>query len=132
MARKKKLYLVWQSSGSYANGTYQERLCGVYDDEQQALELKSRLDLNVIKEDMCWTIMPQEVYSMWPTIETYEGYETYDGSDLKFYSDCGFEYISEYRGYTLEQREQQESRWLQMLAGYMYADVQVVNMNEEF
>ena len=132
MARKKKLYLVWQSSGSYANGTYQERLCGVYDDEQQALELKSRLDLNVIKEDMCWTIMPQEVYSMWSTIDSNEGNETYDGSNLKFNSGCDFEYISEYMGYTLEQREQQEDRWIRMVSEYGYAEIQVVNMNEEF
>lgn len=130
MARKKKLYLVWQ--GSYANATYQTRLCGIYDDEQQALELKSKLDLNVIEEDMCWTIMPQEIYSTWPTIDSYEGYESCDGSDLKFYSNCGFEYISEYRGYTLDQREQQEARWIQMLDEYGYAEIQVVNMNEEF
>lgn len=132
MARKKKLYLVWQNSGNYANGTYQEKLCGIYDDEQQALELKSKIDLNVVKEDMCWEIMPQEIFSTWPTIESYEGYETCDGSDLKFYSDCDFEYISEYRGYTLEQRDRQEARWVQMLAEYGYAEIQVVNMNEEF
>ena len=60
MAKKKNLYLVWQASGSY--DTYFNKLCGVYDDIDKALELKDRLDLNMVSEENCWTIVPEDVY----------------------------------------------------------------------
>ena len=34
MAKKKKIYLVWQCSGSSED--YSERLCGVYDSDENA------------------------------------------------------------------------------------------------
>jgi hypothetical protein len=117
MARKKKLFLVWQDSGSY--DTYFNRLCGVFDSEEQAQELKAKLDGNVIDADNCWTVMPQDVYCQWPTVEV-EGDSEYD-----------FEYVAEYEGYTREQREEQEDRWYRMTEEYGYAQIEVVNMNDE-
>lgn len=117
MARKKKLYLVWQSSGSY--DTYYNRLCGIFDDEEKALELKAKLDQNVIRPEECWTIMPQGVYCNWPTVDN-DGDSEYD-----------FDYIAEYRGYTREQRDEQEERWYAMTDDYDYAQIEVVNMNDE-
>lgn len=118
MARKKKLYLVWQSSGSY--DTYFNRLCGVFDSEEQALSLKAKLDENVVSENRCWTIMPEEVYCSWPTVDVSCG----DG-------DNDFEFVSEYRGYTREQRELQGDRWCLMVECYSESEVVVINMNEE-
>lgn len=117
MARKKKLYLVWQSSGSY--DTYFNKLCGVFDSEELALELKAKLDENVVSEDMCWKYMPKEVFESWPVIDTDEN------------DDDDFEYVSEYRGYTSEQRELQEDRWYLMTDEYMDATIEVIDMNEE-
>ena len=117
MARKKKLYLVWQSSGSY--DTYFNRLCGVFDSEDQALDLKAKLDKNVVSEDRCWTIMPQEVFEGWPVV------------DIDDDTDNDFEYVSEYRGYTSEQRELQEDRWYLMTDEYMDATIEVIDMNVE-
>ena len=117
MAKKKKLYLVWQESGSY--DMYDNKLCGVYDDEEKALGLKAILDEKVITSDRCWNIMPEEVFSQWPTVEI-EGGDTDD-----------FEYVSEFKGYTLEQRELQEERWCLMTNEYKVAVVEIVNMNEE-
>lgn len=117
MARKKKLYLVWQSSGSY--DTYYNKLCGIFDDEMKAWELKAKLDQNVIRPEECWTIMPQDVYCNWPTVE------------LDEYGNGDFEFASEYEGYTREQRDEQEERWYVMTDDYSYAVLEVVNMNEE-
>ena len=116
MARKKKLYLVWQASGSY--DTYFNRLCGVFDDEVKAYELKAKLDENVVSEDRCWTIMPEEVFRDWPVIDT-------------DYEDDDFEWVSEYRGYTSEQRELQEDRWYLMTDEYRDATIEVIDMNVE-
>ena len=117
MARKKKLYLVWQSSGSY--DTYYNRLCGVFDSMEAASELKAKLDQNVIRPEECWTIMPQDVYCNWPTVV--------NDTD----SDYDFVYVSEYEGYTREQRDEQEEKWYAMTDEYGYAQIEVVNMNEE-
>ena len=116
MARKKKLYLVWQDSGSY--DTYYNKLCGVFDDEAKALELKSKLDENVVSYDRCWTFMPEEVYMNWPTVDEVDG-------------DNDFDYVEEYRGFTREQRDLQEERWYLMNEDYSDARIEVVNMNEE-
>jgi putative SOS response-associated peptidase YedK len=115
MARKKKVYLVWQVSGSY--DTYVNRLCGVFDSEEKASELKAKLDKNVVLEKQCWTIMPEEVYNDWPTVDI-EGGDDYD-------------YVSEYRGYTNEQREEQEARWVLMTEDYQEANIEEVEMNVE-
>ena len=117
MARKKKLYLVWQSSGSY--DTYYNRLCGVFDDEEKASELKAKLDQNVIRPEECWTIMQQDVYCSWPTVE--------NDAD----SEYEFDYASEYEGYTREQRDEQEERWYAMTDEYGYATIGEIYMNEE-
>lgn len=117
MARKKKLYLVWQSSGSY--DTYYNKLCGIFDDEDKALSLKAKLDQNVIRPEECWTIMPQDVYCNWPTVE------------LDEYGNGDFEFASEYEGYTRKQRDEQEERWYTMTDEYSYAQIEVVNMNDE-
>ena len=116
MAKKKKLYLVWQSSGSY--DTYFNKLCGVFDSEEQALELKAKLDEKVVSEDRCWTIMPEEVYMNWPTVDEVDG-------------DNDFDYVEEYKGYTSEQRELQEDRWYLMTDEYMDATIEVIDMNVE-
>ena len=116
MARKKKLYLVWQASGSY--DTYYDKLCGVFDDEVKASELKAKLDENVISEDRCWTIMPEEVFRDWPVVDT----------DCE---DDDFDWVSEYKGYTREQHDLQEARWYLMTEDYYEAKIEVVNMNEE-
>ncbi len=112
----KKLYLVWQASGSY--DTYFDRLCGVFDNEESALSLKAKLDENVVCEDRCWTIMPEEVYMSWPTVDEVDG-------------DDDFDYVAEYRGYTREQHDKQEERWYLMTEDYSEAEIKVVNMNEE-
>ena len=117
MGRNKKLYLVWQCSGSY--DTYYNKLCGVFDDEENAQELKAKLDLNVIDPEDCWTIVPEDLYFNWPTNESDE------------YADDYFEYLSEYEGYTSEQRQLQDDRWLLMSMEYGEATIQEVNMNEE-
>ena len=117
MARKKKLYLVWQSSGSY--DTYYNRLCGIYDDEEKAQELKAKLDLNVVNPEDCWTVMPQDVYCNWPTVE--------NDAD----SEYDFDYASEYEGYTSEQRQLQEDRWYLLSEEYGEAEIQEVYMNDE-
>ncbi len=118
MGRKKKLYLVWQSSGSY--DTYYNKLCGVFDSMEAASELKAELDKNVIKPEECWTIMPQDVYCNWPTVE-------FDDEE----GECDYDYVSEFEGYTSEQRQQQEDRWYLMYEDYGEAVIEVVNMNEE-
>ena len=117
MARKKKLYLVWQCSGSY--DTYYNRLCGIYDDEEKAQELKAKLDLNVVNPEDCWTVMPQDVYCNWPTVE--------NDAD----SEYDFDYASEYEGYTSEQRQLQEDRWYLLSEEYGEAEIQEVYMNDE-
>ena len=116
MARKKKLYVVWQDSGSY--DTYFRRLCGIFDDEEKALELKARLDANVVSAEDCWTIMPGDVWYEWPTVELDD-------------SDCNFEYVVEYKGYTREQRQLQEDRWVLMAEEYRSAVIEEAYMNEE-
>ena len=116
MARKKKVYLVWQVSGSY--DTYVNRLCGVFDNEEKASELKAKLNKNVVLEKQCWTIMPEEVYMNWPTVDEVDG-------------DNDFDYVEEYKGYTSNQRELQENRWYLMTDDYMDATIEVIDMNEE-
>jgi hypothetical protein len=117
MAKKKKIYLVWQCSGS--SEEYSERLCGVYDTEEKALELKDKLDRDIIWEDTCWTVMPEEVFCQWPTIDNCDS----DG--------CDFAFAEEYRGYTREQRDHQDERWIRMIKRYHPAEIQLVEMNEE-
>lgn len=117
MGRKKKLYLVWQSSGSY--DTYYNRLCGVFDSMEAASKLKEKLDQNVVKPEECWTIMSEDVYCNWPTVENV------------VVNECDFEYVSEYEGYTREQRDEQEVRWFAMIDDCSYAVIEEVYMNEE-
>ena len=116
MGKKKKLYLVWQESGSY--DTYVNSLRGIYDNEEDANELKARLDEIVVSIDDCWSIMPEDVFAGWPTIEVIVGEEV------------GFEYVNEYMGYTIEQRDEQENRWFLMTRDFSEAVIEVVNMNE--
>jgi hypothetical protein len=121
MAKKKNLYLVWQASGSY--DTYFNKLCGVYDDIDKALELKDRLDLNIVSEENCWTIVPEDVYFNWPI---------YDESGFDSDGDFNeYEYVKEYMGYTREQRGLQEERWYLMSEEYYEAIIQNVILNEE-
>ena len=117
MVRKKKLYLVWQTSGSFADSTYRDRLCGVFDDEEMAIALKAELDLNVVKEENCWNIVPKDVWESWPTVDCED-------------SERQFEYVMEYEGYTCIQRDEQENRWVLMTKEYSEAVIEVVNMNE--
>ena len=121
MAKKKNVYLVWQASGSY--DTYFNKLCGVYDDIDKALELKDRLDLNMVSEENCWTIVPEDVYFDWPIYD-----ETGFDSDGDFNE---YEYVKEYMGYTREQRGLQEERWLLMNEEYYEAIIENVVLNEE-
>ena len=121
MAKKKNLYLVWQASGSY--DTYFNKLCGVYDDMDKALELKDKLDLNMVSEENCWTIVPEDVYYDWPIYDV-DGFD----SNREFNE---YEYVKEYMGYTLEQRCLQEERWLLMSEEYYEAIIQNVVLNEE-
>lgn len=116
MARKKKIYLVWQASFGY--DTYVNKLCGVFDDEEKALELKARLDTNVVSAEDCWTIMPEDVWYGWPAVELDD-------------SDYDFEYVVEYEGYTREQRQLQEDRWVLMSEEYSPAVIEEAYMNEE-
>ena len=121
MSKKKNLYLVWQASGSY--DTYFNKLCGVYDDMDKALELKDKLDLNMVSEENCWTIVPEDVYFDWPIYDV-------DGFDRnREFNE--YEYVKEYMGYTREQRGLQEERWLIMSEEYYEAIIQVVVLNEE-
>ena len=121
MAKKKNLYLVWQASGSY--DTYFNKLCGVYDDIDKALELKDRLDLNIVSEENCWTIVPEDVFFNWPMYD-----EVGLDSDENFYE---YEYVKEYMGYTREQRSLQVERWLLMNEEYYEAIIQNVILNED-
>lgn len=121
MSKKKNLYLVWQASGSY--DTYFNKLCGVYDDREKALELKDKLDLNMVSEENCWTIVPEDVYFDWPIYDE-AGFD----SDVDFNE---YEYVKEYMGYTREQRGLQEERWLLMSEEYYEAIIQDVVLNEE-
>lgn len=119
MVRKKKLYLVWQTSGSFADSTYRDWLCGVFDDEEKAIALKANLDLNVIKEENCWNIVPKDIWESWPTVDCED-------------SERQFEYVKEYKGYTCDQRDEQENRWVLMTKEYSDVVIEVVNMNEAF
>ena len=119
MARKKKLYLVWQASGNMTDGTFYDKLCGIFDSEDKALELKAKLDMNEIRSNDCWTIVPKEIFEKWPTIEIEDD------------TICDFEYVSEFEGYTCEQREQQEDRWVLMTKEYSNAVIEEEYMNEE-
>ena len=121
MAKKKNVYLVWQASGSY--DTYFNKLCGVYDDIDKALELKDRLDLNIVNEENCWTIVPEDVYFNWPIYDE-SGFDS-DGNFNEY------EYVKEYMGYTREQRGLQEERWFLMSEEYYEAIIQNVILNEE-
>ena len=118
MVRKKKLYLVWQTSGSFAESTYCNRLCGVFDDEEMANALKYKLDLNVVREDDCWNIVPKEIWESWPTVDS-------DNSEREF------EYIADYEGYTCEQRDYQENRWVLMTKECCEAVIEEIEMNTE-
>ena len=117
MVRQKKLYLVWQTSGSFADSTYRDRLCGVFDNEEMAIALKADLDLNVVKEENCWNIVPKDIWESWPTVDCED-------------NERQFEYVMEYEGYTYVQRDEQESRWVLMTKEYSEAAIEVVNMNE--
>lgn len=117
MVRQKKLYLVWQTSGSFADSTYRDRLCGVFDNEEMAIALKATLDLNVVKEENCWNIVPKDIWESWPTVDCED-------------SERQFEYVMEYEGYTYVQRDEQENRWVLMTKEYSEAAIEVVNMNE--
>lgn len=117
MGKTKKLYLVWQTSGSFADSTYRDRLCGVFDNEEMAIALKAELDLNVVKYEDCWNIVPKDIWESWPTVDCED-------------NERQFEYVMEYEGYTYEQRDEQESRWLLMTKEYSEAAIEVVNMNE--
>lgn len=136
MSKKKNLYLVWQASGSY--DTYFNKLCGVYDDMDKALELKDKLDLNMVSEENCWTIVPEDVYFDWPIYDV-DGFdrnrEFNEYEYVKEYNSDGdfneYEYVREYMGYTREQRGLQEERWLIMSEEYYEAIIQVVVLNEE-
>ena len=116
MVRKKKIYLVWQASGSY--DTYVNKLCGVFDDEEKALELKARLDSNVVMLKDCWVIVPEDIWYEWPTVDLMD-------------SECDFEYIDEYKGYTREQRQLQEDRWSLSMEEYRDAVIEEAYMNSE-
>lgn len=117
MGKKKELYLVWQNWGDA--DSIETKLCGVYDDEQKALELKVELDKKVVNADNCWTIMPKEVYCQWPIIDA-------DGSECE-----NFEFVSEFSGYTCEQRDEQEKIWINMVDAYKEAVIESVYMNTE-
>lgn len=117
MGKKKELYLVWQNWGDA--DSIETKLCGVYDDEQKALELKAELDKKVVNADNCWTIMPKEVYCQWPIIDA-------DGSECE-----DFEFVSEFSGYTREQRDEQENIWINMVDSYKEAVIETVYMNTE-
>lgn len=117
MGKTKKLYLVWQTSGSFADSTYRDRLCGVFDNEEMANALKAELDLNVVKEENCWTIVPKDIWESWPTVDCED-------------NERQFEYVEEYEGYTCVQRDEQENRWVLMTKEYSEAAIEVVNMNE--
>lgn len=138
MAKKKNLYLVWQASGSY--DTYFNKLCGVYDDIDKALELKDKLDLNMVSEENCWTIVPEDVYFDWPIYDV----DRFDSNRDREFNEYGYvkeyntngefneyEYVKEYMGYTREQRDLQEKRWLLMSEEYYEAIIQNVVLNEE-
>ena len=117
MVRKKKLYLVWQTSGSFADSTYRDRLCGVFDNEEMAVALKAELDLNVVKDENCWNIVPKDIWESWPTVDCED-------------DERQFEYVMEYEGYTCVQRDEQENRWVLMTKEFSEAVIEVVNMNE--
>lgn len=114
---EKKLYLVWQTSGSFADSTYRDRLCGVFDNEEMAWELKMELDKKVVKEEYCWNIVPKDIWESWPTVDCED-------------SERQFEYVDEYEGYTCVQRDEQENRWVLMTKEFSEAAIEVVNMNE--
>ena len=117
MGKKKELYLVWQNWGDA--DSIETKLCGVYDDEEKALELKARLDKKVVNADNCWSIMPKDVYCQWPIIDA-------DGSECD-----NFEFVSEFSGYTCEQRDEQEKIWIDMVDAYKEAVIETVYMNTE-
>ena len=114
MERDNKLYLVWQEHNRHGN--LFKRLCGIFYNERQALKLKERLDKNVVTEDTCWNIVPKDVYTNWPAVDI----DSSDGSDVE--DDY---YVSDYMGYTREQRNQQEERLYLMKKGYLEAVIQV-------
>lgn len=117
MGKKKELYLVWQNWGDA--DSIETKLCGVFDNEEMANELKARLDKKVVDADNCWSIMPKDVYCQWPIIDT-------DGSERE-----DFEFVSEFSGYTREQRDEQENIWINMVDAYKEAVIETVYMNTE-
>lgn len=121
MGKKKELYLVWQNWGDA--DSIETKLCGVFDNEEKAWELKMELDKKVVNADNCWTIMPKEVYCQWPIIDV-------DGGDSECEDFEDFEFVSEFSGYTREQRDEQENIWINMVDAYKEAVIEVVNMNE--
>ena len=117
MGKTKKLYLVWQNWGDA--DSIETKLCGVFDNEEMANELKARLDKKVVDADNCWSIMPKDVYCQWPIIDT-------DCSERE-----DFEFVSEFSGYTREQRDEQENIWINMVDAYKEAVIETVYMNTE-
>lgn len=117
MGKKKELYLVWQNWGDA--DSIETKLCGVFDNEEMANELKARLDKKVIDADNCWSIMPKDVYCQWPIIDA-------DGSECD-----NFEFVSEFSGYTRGQRDEQENIWINMVDAYKEAVIETVYMNTE-
>ena len=117
MGKKKELYLVWQNWGDA--DSIETKLCGVFDNEEMANELKARLDKKVVDADNCWCIMPKDVYCQWPIIDA-------DGSECE-----DFEFVSEFSGYTREQRDEQENIWINMVDAYKEAVIETVYMNTE-
>ena len=94
----------------------------------------------MISEENCWTIVPEDVYFDWPIydVDRFDSnrdreFNEYDY--VKEYNSDGefneYEYVKEYMGYTLEQRDLQEKRWLLMSEEYYEAIIQNVVLNEE-
>lgn len=117
MGKKKELYLVWQNWGDA--DSIETKLCGVFDNEEMANELKAKLDKKVVDANNCWSIMPKDVYCQWPIIDA-------DGSECE-----DFEFVSEFSGYTREQRDEQENIWINMVDAYKEAVIETVYMNTE-
>ena len=93
-----KVYCVFQASGSYDMYSYD--LKGICKTKEKALELKEELDKNVISKDDIYTIIPEDIFNHWPYIGNCD--EDIDDDSTP---------ISEYKGYTREQYEEQDKRF---------------------
>lgn len=103
-----KVYLVFQPDCQY--GYVDGEPYGVYSTREKAEKVKKELDEKVVTEENLWTIVPEEIYKSWTSHPIDETNEVWA-------------YDDEYKGYTIDQYNQQQQRWYDCIKEYYPAEI---------